>query len=138
MKKRGPNTTGNDCFFIAVQIKPLQEETCQLLKVLAVFLTIVGFQRITYDVFNTNKRLLLHVVVTGLPNSYTLLGQILVAFAKLRIASSCLSALPSVFMEQLGSHWTDFNEILYARIFPKSVEKIGVLLKSDKYNGRFT
>jgi len=30
---------------------------------------------------------------------------------------------PSVRMEQLGSHWRDFYEILYLRIFRKSVKK---------------
>jgi len=36
------------------------------------------------------------------------------------LASSRLS----LHMEQLGSHWTDFHEIWYLRIFRKSVEKI--------------
>ena len=40
-------------------------------------------------------------------------------------------------MEQLGSHWTDFDEIWYFNIFRKSVEKIHVLFKSDKNNGLF-
>ena len=35
----------------------------------------------------------------------------------------------SVRMEQLGSHYTDFNEISYLTIFRKSVEKIQVSLK---------
>jgi len=38
-------------------------------------------------------------------------------------------------MEQLGSHWTDFNEIIYFGIFRTFVEKIQVSLKSD--NGHF-
>ena len=38
-------------------------------------------------------------------------------------------------MEHLGSHWTEFHEILYLRIFRKSVEKIQVSLKSDKNKG---
>jgi hypothetical protein len=42
---------------------------------------------------------------------------------------------PSVRMEQLGSHRTDFNEIWYLSVFRKSVEKIQVLLKSDKITG---
>jgi hypothetical protein len=48
------------------------------------------------------------------------------AFAKLRkatinfVLSSCLS----VRMEQLDSHWTDFDQILYLRFSSKSVEKI--------------
>jgi len=33
----------------------------------------------------------------------------------------------TVRMEQLGSHKTDFSEILYLRIFRKSVEKIQVV-----------
>jgi len=63
--------------------------------------------------------------------------------AKLRILASSwlsvnLSARPSVRMEQLDSHWTDFHEILYLSSFRKSVEKIQVSLKSDKNNGYFT
>jgi hypothetical protein len=30
---------------------------------------------------------------------------------------------PSVRMQQLGSHWTNFREILYLSIFRKCVEK---------------
>jgi hypothetical protein len=46
---------------------------------------------------------------------------------------------PYVRMEQFGSLWTDFfNEIWYAIIFRKSVEKITVWLKSDKNNRYFT
>ena len=52
------------------------------------------------------------------------------AFAKLRKAtiSFVISVPPSVRMEQLGSHWTDFREILYLNIFRKSVAKIQVSL----------
>jgi hypothetical protein len=38
-------------------------------------------------------------------------------------------------MEQLGSHWTDFHEILYFSIFRKPAEKIQVSLKSDNNGG---
>ena len=41
-------------------------------------------------------------------------------------------------MEQLGSNWSDFYEILYFSIFHKKVEKIKVSLKSDKSNKYFT
>jgi len=41
-------------------------------------------------------------------------------------------------MEQLGSHWKDFHEILYFSIFRKSVVKIQVSSKYDKNNGYFT
>jgi hypothetical protein len=43
----------------------------------------------------------------------------------------------SVRMEQLGSHWKNFHEILYLSIFRKSVMKNQVSLKSDKNKGYF-
>jgi hypothetical protein len=53
--------------------------------------------------------------------------------------SVCLSVLPSVYMEELGSHWTYSYEIWYLGVFSLiSIEKIQVLLKSDKNNGYFT
>ena len=63
---------------------------------------------------------------------------ILGAFARLRkatisfVMSVCLSLRPSVHMEQLGSHWTDFDETWYLSFLRKSVEKIQMSLKSDK------
>jgi hypothetical protein len=62
------------------------------------------------------------------------------AFAKLRRAtiSTDMSVRPSVRMEQLGSQSNDFHENSYLSIFRKSVEKIQLLLKSDKNNGHFT
>ena len=66
------------------------------------------------------------------------------AFAKLRkatisfVMSVSSPVRPSVHMEQLGSHLTDFNEIWYVSSFRKCVEKIQVSLKSDKNNGYFT
>jgi hypothetical protein len=54
------------------------------------------------------------------------------------VASSCLSVRPPVRMEQLGSHWSDFHEIIYLNIFRNSVERIQVSLKSDKNSGYFT
>jgi len=44
----------------------------------------------------------------------------------------------SVRLEQLGSHWTDFQEILFLYGFGKSVEKIQDSLKSVKNKGHFT
>jgi predicted glycosyl hydrolase (DUF1957 family) len=67
---------------------------------------------------------------------------LLVAFAKLKKKKSSInivmSVRPFVRMEQLDSHWTDFREIWYLRIFRNSVEKIQVSLKSDNNNGYFT
>ena len=40
-------------------------------------------------------------------------------------------------MEQLSSHWTNFNEIWFLRLFWKYVQKIQVLLKSDKNKAYF-
>jgi hypothetical protein len=48
------------------------------------------------------------------------------------------SVCPSVHIEQLGSHWTDFKYILYLSIFRKYVENIQVSLKFYKNNGYFT
>ena len=41
-------------------------------------------------------------------------------------------------MEQLGSHWKDFHEILYMLISRKYTEEIQVSFKSDKHNECFT
>jgi len=58
-------------------------------------------------------------------------------FADLRRATSyfVMSVRLSVRMGQLGSHWADFHEILYLTIFRKPLEKIQILLNSDKNNG---
>ena len=48
-----------------------------------------------------------------------------------------LSSL-SVYMEQFGSHRTDFHETLYLSACHKSFGKIRVSLKSDKNNRHFT
>jgi hypothetical protein len=48
--------------------------------------------------------------------------------------SVSLSVCPSVYTEQLSSHWKDFHEILYLNIFRQSVEKIQALLISNKNN----
>jgi len=49
-----------------------------------------------------------------------------------------ISFVVSVRMEQLGSNWTDFQEIRYLRIFRKPVKKIQVSLNSDKNEWYFT
>jgi len=41
-------------------------------------------------------------------------------------------------MEQLGSKWTDFQEIGYLNVFRESVAKISVPLKCDKNKGSVT
>jgi len=45
---------------------------------------------------------------------------------------------PSVRMEQIGSHGTDFHEIWYLSIVREPFENIQVLLKSNKHNRYFT
>jgi hypothetical protein len=49
-----------------------------------------------------------------------------------------MSDCPSIHMEQLASHCSDFHEIWCFNTFQKSVEKIQVSLKSEKNNGYFT
>jgi len=51
------------------------------------------------------------------------------------LISWCLSVCPSVHMEQLSSHWTDFPEIWYLSIFQNTVEKIQVSLQSARITG---
>jgi hypothetical protein len=62
------------------------------------------------------------------------------AFAKLQKKTIIfvMSVRLSLRIQQLGSHWTDFQEIWNLRSFRKSVEKIQVALKSDKNKGHFT
>ena len=50
------------------------------------------------------------------------------------IASTRLSVCLSVRTEQLGSHWTDFYEILYFSVSREAVVKIQVSFKSNKDN----
>jgi hypothetical protein len=46
---------------------------------------------------------------------------------KKKLRRTCISFVkfvrPSIRMEQLGSHWTDFNEILYSSFFPKKLSR---------------
>ena len=49
-----------------------------------------------------------------------------------------MSVCRFIRMKELGSHWTEFYEILYLSIFTKSVEKIQISLKCGKNNGYFT
>jgi hypothetical protein len=59
-------------------------------------------------------------------DGYMFLG----AFAKFRKATvSCMSARPSVRMEQLGSLWTDFDETRYLSFFSK---KIFIKIRQEK------
>jgi hypothetical protein len=67
-------------------------------------------------------------------------GQFSDAFVKFRKAtiSFVMSVRPSVRMEQLGTHWVDFHDILYLSVFRKTGEKIQFSLKSDEKSGHFT
>jgi len=71
-------------------------------------------------------------------------GGILGSFAKLRkatiifIISVCLSACPSVHMEQLGSQSTDIHEILYMSIFRKYVDIFVFSFKTHMIDGYIT
>jgi len=67
-------------------------------------------------------------------------GNFLGAFAELpkEPISFIMSVCLCLRIEQLRSYRTDFQKIWYWGIFPKSVGKIGVSLKSDKNNVCFT
>jgi hypothetical protein len=70
------------------------------------------------------------------------------AFAKFRKATiSCLSVRPTVrlfFRASIHphgttcSHWTNFHEVSYLKIFRKTVDKLQSLLKADKNGIYFT
>jgi len=53
------------------------------------------------------------------------------------VMSVCQSIRPSSRKGKTRLPLTEFHEIWYLSIFPKSVEKIQVSLKSEKNNGRF-
>jgi hypothetical protein len=67
----------------------------------------------TYEVLTAGKNLNSGLLDFDKNGSKGPASSILGAFAKLRKAtiSFVLSVRPSVRMEQLGSHWTDFHEI---------------------------
>jgi hypothetical protein len=77
------------------------------------------------------------VPVTVLPRVVSVLHRSSGAFAKLQSASISfiMSVRPSICVEQLGSDWTDFCEILYLNIIRKFVEKFPVSLQRDHNNG---
>ena len=75
--------------------------------------------------------------------TFTLLLEVylfLGAFVKFRKAtiSFVTTVCQTARMEELGSHWVDFHEILYLHVFRKSAQKIQISLKADKNNEYFT
>jgi hypothetical protein len=66
----------------------------------------------------------------GLLGVFTKMQKVTISFV--------MSVCQSVVMEQLGSHWTNFQLIWYLSIFWKSVEKIHISLTSDKNDRHFT
>ena len=63
----------------------------------------------------TNRKSELKKVKRGSQLKLQLCNVLLGAFAKCRkiTVSFVVYALPSILMEQLGSHWTDFHEIWF-------------------------
>ena len=57
---------------------------------------------------------------------------------KRQLVALCLPVCPSVRMEQLGSHRTDFHEIWCLSIFEKYVKRIQISFRCDKNKGYFT
>jgi len=82
------------------------------------------------NLLNWHVEILRFVCVMTYINRMAILG----AFAILRKAT-IMSVRPlSSRMEQLGSHWRDFHEILYLWTYRKSVQKFPVSFKSNKKN----
>jgi len=83
-----------------------------------------------------------HTIVTEKKNFYGGILKVVVfirRFRKIVKSDSYLRPVcPSVRMEQLGSHWTNFYETCCLSIFGKSVGKVKVSLKPEKNNGYFT
>jgi hypothetical protein len=98
---------------------------------------------ITHSIYDVRDVLGLHFGVVKQRHYRTIIPvslhnlSLLDAFAKLRKATINFFR-PSVHMEQLGSHWTDFHEISYMSIFLSSVEKIQGPLSSEKNRDYFT
>jgi hypothetical protein len=90
--------------------------------------------------YDRNKLTCLHKIPVIFEPPCSISWLVFRSFAKFRKATIrfATSVRPSVRMEKLGSHWTDFHKILYLLMFRQSVEKIQVSLKSDKKNGYFT
>jgi hypothetical protein len=59
------------------------------------------------------------------------------AFALAELWKATLCLVRSIYVKQLGYHWTYFHDIWCLNIFRKSVENVQVALKSDKNNGYF-
>jgi hypothetical protein len=66
-------------------------------------------------------------------------NSIVKGLCRVQVKNSCNSfvmrACPSVRVEQLGYHWTNFHEIWHLSIIRKFVEKIRVSLSSSTNNG---
>jgi hypothetical protein len=56
-------------------------------------------------------------------------------FMRTATVSFLMAVRPSVRMQQVGSHWTDFYENFYLRILLTFLENVQIPPKSDKNNG---
>jgi len=76
----------------------------------------------------------------GVAHSPTLakLRKAVISFVMSVCLSICPSVRPSVRTGQLGSHWMDFDKILYFNIFRKTIGTVQVSLHSEKNNEYFT
>jgi hypothetical protein len=98
MENSKPYTISNNYFVLLYKSNIYKQHTIglyQILKVLAVFLTIVGLRRFRYGIFNTEKVLLLDVFFTGLLNSgsyFRRVHKIANSFVMLNSPSICLSS----------------------------------------------
>jgi len=73
---------------------------------------------VTYNVLNFTTR-----ESPSFFGTFTKLRKANISFVMSVRLSVCPSVLPSVRMENLGSHWTNFYKIVYISIIRNSVEK---------------
>ena len=129
--------TGNAVF-------PMQ--STQQARLRPIHLTWDRLQQLTHTCFSVRKSYLLNIAVLCCYFRLLLSPSLLGAFAKLRKAtvSFVMSVRLSVLSPFVYPHGTtrlpltDFNEIWYSIISRKYVDRIQVLLKSDKNNWYFT
>ena len=102
-----------------------------------VFIGFLGFHLFLGRV----NRIRLHCTAVYCVAGWTCCYGLLLIFMRVRKIAESDNYLrhiwPSVVLEQLGSHWTDFHKIWYLNIFWKAIENIQVSLKTDKNNGYF-
>jgi len=72
----------------------------------------------------SSEMMIISTKLHGVTYQMTIFFTILILFRWIQRTVKSDHVCPSIIMEQLCSHWTNFNEILYLNIFFKSVKII--------------